>query len=568
MPKKATIKHFVTGHDTVSSAIPGVQANSLLDAMPIAAAVVELHQDGHFDIVTPNTLFDSLDLPQSGDPHFAELKKQLGILASGEEATAHFTWRAGGDISGRDYDVSAARLSRDDNGLDLIMLSLLDCTNQMQTERNLRREMMSDALTGLPNRSGFEDAADTMLAQPAMQDQEFAILAIDLARFSRINEAAGPLAGDELLITVARRLQSNLRAGDFLARTGGDEFSIFAKVTNGRVDVREIARRVRGCFDNPCRLSELQISIDCAIGCAIQRNSDIDVDNVMRHAQIAMKRAKQTDRTEIYEPQVGTVTKNRFSLETQLREAIESDALTLAFQPLVALKTGRVAGFEALARWDHEDRAIAPVDFIPIAEDSGLIVPLGRWAIQTAAQTLAEWDRKLGHEIPVYVGVNVSAIQLARDDVAEAVRRALDEAGITGDRLMLELTESAIIGDPDRAMAVLAELKGLKARIAMDDFGTGYSNLAYLQRLPIDVLKIDQSFVSGLSDDHDQAAILRTIQSLAESLGMETTAEGIESKDVERALSLLGCTYGQGYYYSKPVSADKAFAYWQASSSS
>ncbi|TXC68393.1 bifunctional diguanylate cyclase/phosphodiesterase [Sphingorhabdus soli] len=561
------MKHLLPDPEAGYSAREESYSDRLLDALPIAAAVVELHADGHFDVVSPNDHFRDLDLQTTGTQHFAELTTLLKMFASGDVPTAQFTWRGGGDVAGRDYDVTAARLPRGEKDLDLVVLSLLDRTNQVRTERNLRREMVSDALTGLPNRSGFEDAVDKMLKRPAMQKQEFAILAIDLARFSRINEAIGPLAGDELLITVARRLQSNLRAGDFLARTGGDEFSIFAKVANGRVDVREIARRVRGCFDNPCRLSELQISIDCAIGCAIQRNGDVDVDNVMRHAQIAMKRAKQTDRTEIYEPQVGTVTKDRFSLETQLREAIENDELTLAFQPLVELKTGRVAGFEALARWDHKDGAIAPVDFIPIAEDSGLIVPLGRWAIETAAKTLAEWDRKLGHEIPVYVGVNVSAIQLARDDVAEVVRRALASSGIAGDRLMLELTESAIIGDPDRAMAVLAELKSLKARVAMDDFGTGYSNLAYLQRLPIDVLKIDQSFVSGLTDDQDQAAILRTIQGLADSLDMETTAEGIECKEIARALSLLGCTYGQGFYYSKPISADKAFTYWKLSSS-
>ncbi len=562
------MKQIVADPKVTSPPLSGPLEKGLLDALPIAAVVIDLRQDGQFAIVCPNILFDNLDLGQNDRRQFAELEKQLKRFASNEDPTAQFTWRTDGEISGRDYDVVAARLPRGDSNRDLVMLSLLDRTNQVMTERNLRREMVSDALTGLPNRSGFEEAVDKMLAHASMQGQEFAILAIDLARFSRINEAVGPLAGDELLITVARRLQSNLRAGDFLARTGGDEFSIFAKVTNGRVDVREIARRVRGCFDNPCRLSELQISIDCAIGCAIQRTGEVDVDNVMRHAQIAMKRAKQTDRTEIYEPQVGTITKDRFSLETQLREAIETDALTLAFQPLVELKTGRVAGFEALARWNHKDGAIAPDDFIPIAEDSGLIVPLGRWAIETAAQTLTNWDKKLGREIPVYIAVNVSAIQLARDDVAEVVRGALDDAGIAGDRLMLELTESAIIGDPDRATAVLAELKSLKTRIAMDDFGTGYSNLAYLQRLPIDVLKIDQSFVSGLADDHDQAAILRTIQGLADSLDMETTAEGIECKEVERALSLLGCTYGQGYYYSKPVSADKAYTYWRLSSSS
>lgn len=537
--------------------------SSLLDAMPIATAIVEIRSDGLFDIAMANTLFRKIDLSRHGNENFAVFTDRIGDFAGSDEMLTQFDWRMGCKIAGRDFIVSLSRLAGEP--ATMVLVSLLDRTNQLQTEKSLRREMVSDALTGLPNRSGFEEAVDKALSQPEMQEQQFAILLIDLSRFGRVNEAIGPLAGDELLITVARRLQSNLRAGDFLARTGGNEFSIFAKVTSGRLDVHELARRVRACFDNPCRLSELKISIDCAIGCAIQKNGKVDVEDAIRHAQIALKQAKLSDRTEIYEPQVGTVTRDRFSMETQLRDAIERDELSLAFQPLIDLKSGAVAGFEALARWHHADGTIGPADFIPIAEDSGLIVPLGRWAIQTAAQTLADWDARLGQLIPVYVGINVSAIQLARDDVVGIVRNAMTDAGIGGERLMLELTESAIIGDPDRAMAVLADLKTLATRIAMDDFGTGYSNLAYLQRLPIDVLKIDRSFVQAMAEDNDQAAILRTIQGLAESLGMQTTAEGIENKETERALSLLGCTFGQGYYYSEAVDADAAFAYWERS---
>jgi len=260
------------------------------------------------------------------------------------------------------------------------------------------------------------------------------------------------------------------------------------------------------------------------------------------------------------------VSDNRFGMETELRNAIEEDRLHLAFQPLIELSSGRVAGFEALARWDTGNgHSISPTEFIPIAEDSGLIVPLGQWAIGKAAAVLAEWDSQNGAIVDCYFSVNVSAIQLIRDDIAAVVRQALDTYKIGGERLMIELTESAIIGDPDLALSVLSELKALDARVAMDDFGTGYSNLAYLQRLPIDVLKIDRSFVEHMVDDRDKVAIVRTIQSLAEVLGMRTTAEGVETADQARLLSALGCDFGQGFLFARPLDSKAALAFWRQS---
>ncbi|MBL0914827.1 MAG: EAL domain-containing protein, partial [Sphingopyxis sp.] len=292
-----------------------------------------------------------------------------------------------------------------------------------------------------------------------------------------------------------------------------------------------------------------------------------DIADQIRHAQIALKRAKRTDRIEIYEPEAAILSDNRFGLETELRNAIEEDRLRLDFQPLIELSTGTVAGFEALARWNNSKGvSVPPTEFIPIAEDSGLIVPLGQWAIGKAAATLADWDRKNANKpVDCYISVNVSAIQLVRDDIAAVVREALSANAIGGDRLMIELTESAIIGDPDLAMSVLSELKALDARVAMDDFGTGYSNLAYLQRLPLDVLKIDRSFVDHMVEDRDKAAIVRTIQSLAEVLGMRTTAEGVETADQARLLSALGCDFGQGYLFAHPMDTSAALAYWRQS---
>lgn len=249
-------------------------------------------------------------------------------------------------------------------------------------------------------------------------------------------------------------------------------------------------------------------------------------------------------------------------METALRRAIENDQLSLVFQPICDLATGRVSGFEALSRWTDEDGVSHdPARFIQVAEESGLIVPLGRWALGTATRTLASWDARHGGNCGISLAVNLSPIQLQRDSIPQAVEHALAAAGLAGERLKLELTESAIIADPDRMSHVLMALKDLGAMIAMDDFGTGFSNLASLQRLPIDLLKIDRSFVTGLLQDRDKVAIVRAILSLAQALGMATVAEGIETIEVGQTLAALGCNFGQGYAYSRPLAADAAYQY-------
>ncbi len=348
-----------------------------------------------------------------------------------------------------------------------------------------------------------------------------------------------------------------------LARTGGDEFGVLMRLDSGLDDALRVADRIKAVLATPFRLSELEIRVDCAIGCSLLTKKVELSEEVLRNAQFALKRSKQSGTTQFYEPHEAKAARRRFSIETELRRAIEGDQLKLAFQPLIDLPTGDVSGFEALARWDHEDRgAISPAEFIPVAEESGLIVSLGRWALNAAAKTLTDWDAKVGKPLPLYVGVNLSAIQIARDDVASAVATALSGSGLAGSRLTLELTESAIVQDPQRATTVLEALKGFDAKVAMDDFGTGYTSLAYLQRLPIDVLKIDRSFVTGMLADRDSIAIIRAVLSLADALGMATTAEGIESEELARALTELGCSQGQGFFFAKPLDPDAALAYW------
>jgi diguanylate cyclase (GGDEF)-like protein len=535
-----------------------------LAALPIAAALIRPHERGGFQRHASNIMFNQLGLSPTGVGAPPELAQAIAAAARGA-IQREILCTVGEGVLRSDYRAALAPLGEADGSL--VLLTLIDRTHEARTERSLRRELISDSLTGLPNRAGLEEALEGHSEGGASAEGDTALLLLNLARFSRINEHIGPMAGDELLITVARRLQSNLRADDILARTGGDEFAIGSRIASGKADVREIARRVRGAFDHPFRIGDLRVSIDCAVGCAIQPAAALDVPDLLRHAQIALKRAKQTDRIEIYEPETAALTTNRFNLETALRHAIEGDRLQLAFQPLIDLASGQVAGFEALARWRHDDgQVISPAEFIPVAEDSGLIVPLGQWAIQAAARTLAGWDAvNGGAPVPVYMAVNVSAIQLVRDDVAAIVRSAIDVSGISANRLMIELTESAVIGDPDIAMSVLRELKSLGTRIAMDDFGTGYSNLAYLQQLPLDVLKIDRSFVDRMVEDKDKAAIVRTIQSLAEALEMKTTAEGVETAAQAASLTAIGCNFGQGYLFARPLSADDALAFWRKS---
>ena len=356
-----------------------------------------------------------------------------------------------------------------------------------------------------------------------------------------------------------------MRAGDLLARTGGNEFGVLVSLRRGIEDALEAAERIQEVMATPFKLSELEIRVECAIGVALMQQGQ-DPEELFRNAQFAVKQAKAAGKPQVYEPKEASAARRRFSIETELRRALDKDQLKLFYQPLIDLKSGEVAGFEALARWSHEDRGeISPTEFIPVAEESGLILTLGRWAMDRAAATLADWDRAGRRAAAGLCRVNLSAIQVARDDIAAVVaERAAARAGSTGDRLTLELTESSIVQDPARAQRVFEALKALDATVAMDDFGTGYSSLAYLQRLPIDVLKIDRSFVTGMMVDPDSVAIVRAVLSLAEALGMSTTAEGIETVELATTLATLGCASGQGYYFAKPLEAEAALEYWKS----
>jgi diguanylate cyclase (GGDEF)-like protein len=545
---------------------------ALLGALPIAAAVIGKARDG-LKVISYNerfretvelstcTALDWDDAECLKDGAIADLLKEF--FAKDSTSSGELDFRDGEGVSARYFRLKLAPLPNGGDAHPRCLLSLVDRTVEAQAERTLRAEMLRDSLTGLPNRLAFTERVEQLDLQEK-PDVEHAVLVVDMLRFSRINESMGSLAGDELLITFARRLMSALRGGDILARTGGNEFGVLVTLRRGVKDALAAAARIQEVLAAPFKISDLEIRVECAIGLAIM-SSGQDAEELFRNAQFAVKQAKQVGKPQVYEARQASEARRRFSIETELRRALDRDQLKLFYQPLIDLKSGEVAGFEALARWEHEDRGeISPTEFIPVAEESGLILQLGRWAMHKAADTLAEWDRSAGRPLPLYVGVNLSAIQVARDDIAAVVASALKSSGLKGERITLELTESSIVQDPARATRVFDALKSLDATVAMDDFGTGYSSLAYLQRLPIDVLKIDRSFVTGMMVDPDSVAIVRAVLSLADALGMSTTAEGIETVELATTLATLGCASGQGFYFAKPLEPNAALDYWKS----
>lgn len=539
-----------------------------IDPLPIAAAVVT-RSDGDPHIVLANAAFQEHQLMPgaSSQIDMTLLGEMVSVVSRNDSGSARRPWTSPDPVQTRQYDVTVSRIAMDGLGWPHFLVSLIDRTREIETHASFRRETMRDSLTGMPNRTGFEDIVEQRITDAPGGSwslaKTFAIITLDITRFSQINECAGGLVGDELIITVARRLMGRMRKSDVVGRIGGNEFAMFVPLRTGsQRDLDKITARIRDIFATPYKLSDLEIQIDGAIGVALSKPGQTDCANYIRQAQIALKRAKLTRQPEVYTPEELDKARRRFTLETELRKAIENDRLELYFQPLIDMSNGFVTGFEALARWNDPDYGmISPVEFIPVAEECGLILPLGRWALDKACKVLNDWDQRSGEVLPLKVSVNVSAAQFARDDIPQMVADILRSNKTDPRRICLELTESVVVSDPARAAQVMHALRALDVSLAMDDFGTGYSNLAYLQKLPIDVLKIDRSFITNMLGERDKVAIVRAILSLSSALGMETTAEGIETLELAHTLAALGCSYGQGYFYSPPVPADRAYDY-------
>ena len=422
-------------------------------------------------------------------------------------------------------------------------------------------EAFHDSLTGLPNRALFLDRLQHALDVAARRQTELCVLFVDLDRFKAVNDSIGHAAGDELLRAVAERLSECTRAADTAARFGGDEFAVLLEDDGRGVHPDAVADRIIAAMRRPFDVEGKEVFIGATVGIAHARDASLGPDELLRNADLAMYRAKKAggNRAATYETAMRTALLARIELEADLRHALERDELSLVYQPVVELESGRTVGVEALARWAHPTRGmIAPLTFIPVAEEIGVIGAIGRWVLREACRQLAAW-RRLAPEL--VLNVNLSAVQLRDDRLAGDVEQALRAHGLPGAALTLEITESMLLSGDEDTAARLRRLKALGLSIAVDDFGTGYSSLSYLKQFPVDALKIDKSFVDTVARSTADSALARTIVELGRGMRLETIAEGIETVEQLERLRMLDCELGQGYHFSVPLDGAELTAY-------
>jgi diguanylate cyclase (GGDEF)-like protein len=440
-----------------------------------------------------------------------------------------------------------------------LVLTLRDVTERRRLEEELTHRALHDSLTGLANRLLLQERAEQAMARAARGAETVGVLFIDVDDFNVVNDTMGHQAGDELLIAVAQRLLGVLRQHDTAARVGGDEFAILIEDARDPAEVEELAERLVVALAAPFSVHGALVAGTVSVGVATSVEAG-DVKDLMRQADLALYVAKGAGKSQWrrYQSSLHAALVERMATRAALERAIADNAFVLHYQPIVELASNATVGFEALVRWQDPERGLVPPGgFIDIAEESGLIIPLGDWVLEEALSTALRWAAVPGDRQP-YISVNVSARQFRAAGFAEKVLDRLRESGLPAQALMLEITESLLLREDEQVWRDLATLRDSGIRIAIDDFGTGYSSLSYLRQLPIDVLKLDRSFVSTITSSAQQRALVDGIVGLAHTLGMVTTAEGIELEAERVALHEMGCQYGQGYLFAKPLSYSDA----------
>lgn len=440
---------------------------------------------------------------------------------------------------------------RDESGTALRMAgSLADITDLK----------VRDPLTGLPNRSLLLDRLAVCLGRSRRRrERTFAVLFFDLDRFKIVNDTLGHQVGDELLVALAKRLEASLRPGDTISRYGGDEFVILLDEIRSVDEVTGVADRVHASLSAPFCLDGRELYITASIGAALHGHRACEVEELLGDADLAMYHAKVEGgaRTRVFEPSLRQAASERLRLESELRVAVERSQFRLHYQPIVALKNGRVVGFEALVRWQTEDRGLLlPLEFLAAAEETGLVVPIGAWVLREACRQMGEWQRRFPSDPPLRISVNVSARQVMRQEFAGEVLHSLEETGLDPRSLLIELTEGTMLHSVPQVVSTLQELREAGIRICIDDFGTGYSSLAYLHDLPVDILKIDQGFVQRMTATGQNRELVAAILRMGQELELEVIAEGIESDEQRDSLLALHCVLGQGFTFSRPLDGE------------
>ncbi len=443
-----------------------------------------------------------------------------------------------------------------------IVLTLRDISDRKRAVEELRHNAYHDALTNLPNRTLFTERLEQAVKRAKTEDgYAFALLFLDLDRFKIVNDSLGHAIGDELLVATARRLESCLRQGDTIARFGGDEFGILLDDIEKCDRAISVAQRIATSLASPFKLNGNEVFISTSIGIALGSKDVGWLDDILRNADIAMYRAKALgkDRYEVFDRAMHTQIVKRLQLENDLRRAIEQQEFRVYYQPIVLLETGEITGFEALVRWQHPERGfVSPAEFIPLAEETGLIVAIGEQVVRQACQQTRAWHEQFPHMTPLTISVNLSVKQLQHAQLIEQIDQILQQTNLSPLSLRLEITESLLMKNDEPVHKILSQLKSLGILLYLDDFGTGYSSLSHLHCFPIDTLKIDRCFVNRMTANDQGLEIVQAIAQMAHALGMDVVAEGVETPSQLFRLAELNCKYGQGYLFSQPLEAEAA----------
>ena len=440
--------------------------------------------------------------------------------------------------------------------------SQTDVSERKSNEEQMIYDALHDTLTSIPNRTLLLDRIrQSLVRRKRYPKTSFAIIFIDLDCFRLVNESLGHIHGDELLQLISARLKETIPIGDTVARLGGDEFSILLQDINSVRDVEVIAKDIQNLFSKPFFLGDREVFASASMGIAHSDNDYKTPEEILRDAELAMYRAKREGKSQsiVFQPQFRQSSLSPIDLDTDLRRALDRDEMELHYQPIISMRDRTISGFEALLRWSHRSRGvISPNEFIPLAEETGLIYDLGQWVLGKACKQIATWNKSKKKEDQLEISINLSSRQFSDPNLVEGIVENIEKSGFDAEFLKIEITESALMQNAQRSVSMLNQLKDLNIKVCVDDFGTGYSSLSYLHTFPIDTLKIDRSFVHDMSRNFRNMEIIRTIIMLAHNLKLDVIAEGVETGEQDAQLSALGCQFAQGFYFSRPINSSDA----------